>query len=326
MNKIRYADAGMDMKKMVLLFARNIWVILLVAVIGAVTSGAVYTIANTVPESQRQYRCVSKLYLDFATDETGEVYQAYNGYTWNDLMSTAPILDVTMQFLPAEYSRSEVTAATQATILSDLRLLTITITTNDPTKTMAIALATNQSLERLGDNAKEFLSIKTIETTDASLVVADSRLVQAVGVGFTVSLLLMVFVVLLLQIVDDRIVVAGDLRYVTEIPFAGYIGEEQNDIVKNADCENTFGYLHQKYQNLEVLVVKQGKAIEEKEWQNLRRASGIVLQIPYKRVHAAYLAYLLELLETQDCKVVGIAISDGDVKWLKRYYGRVWRS
>lgn len=332
MNKMKYADAGMDMKKTVLLFMQKIWAIFIISLIGAVLSGVIYTVAHTVPESEREYRSISKLYLDFAADETGEVYQAYNGYTWNDLMATEPILDVTMQNLPADYSRSEVVAATEATILSDLRLLTITITTNDPVRTTAIAVATNLSLESLGNTAKEFIDIRTVETTVASLVVADSRLVQAVVLGFVVVLVCMVFVVLLLQITDDRILVASDLRAVTDIPFIGYAPDatmktdKANRLLDSlrTDCENTFKHLHKEYGMLEVCIVKQGQSIEEKDWEKYKKAGGVVLQIPADCVHAVYLAYLLEQFRVQDCKIVGIAIADSNEKWLQRYYGRIW--
>ena len=88
MREIRYADAGMDMRKLLLCFMRKLWIALLAAVTGAVLGGAVYAAVRIVPESEREYQAMSKIYLDFAADETGEVYQAYNGYTWNDLMAT----------------------------------------------------------------------------------------------------------------------------------------------------------------------------------------------------------------------------------------------
>lgn len=147
MREIKYADAGLDMKKLALCFIRKIWIVLAAAAVGAVLGGLIYTAVRTVPESEREYQAMSKVYLDFAPDETGEVYQEYNGYTWNDLMATDPILDVTMRYLPEGYTREEVMAATEAEILSDLRLLTITVTTYSPERCNAILKATGQSLE-----------------------------------------------------------------------------------------------------------------------------------------------------------------------------------
>ena len=186
--KIRYSDAGMDIKKLVLCFAKRIWLAAAAGAAGAVIGGLVYLMVSVVPEAEREYQAISKVYLDFAPDETGEIYQAYNGYTWNDLMATDPILDVTMKYLPETYSREDVMGATKAEILSDLRLLTITVTTHDADSCNAILQATGQSLTDRGREAKEFRRIEVIRTTEAALVVADSRLVQAVLIGWTTGL------------------------------------------------------------------------------------------------------------------------------------------
>lgn len=111
--KIRYADAGMDIKKLALCFAKRIWLAAAAGAAGAVIGGLVYLMVSVVPEAEREYQAISKVYLDFAPDETGEIYQAYNGYTWNDLMATDPILDVTMKYLPETYSREDVMGATR---------------------------------------------------------------------------------------------------------------------------------------------------------------------------------------------------------------------
>ncbi|MCI6714916.1 MAG: hypothetical protein MR523_08235, partial [Lachnospiraceae bacterium] len=219
MSGIRYADAGMDMKKWILMLLHRFWMVLAAAAAGAVLGGIIYTVVHTVPESEREYRAVSKVYLDFATDESGQVYQEYNGYTWNDLMITDPILDLTMSYLSEDYTREEVMEATEATILSDLRLLTVTITTNHADRTDAILAATDQALEEYGSTAKEFIQIQVIQTTQASLVVADSRLVQAVVLGLVIAVAVVLMGMLLYYVLDDRILVASDVKQVTDVPF-----------------------------------------------------------------------------------------------------------
>ena len=76
MNKIRYADAGMDVRKLLLRFLQKIWIVGAATVLGALIAAGIYTVVRTVPEEEREYRAVAKLYLDFAADETGEVYKA----------------------------------------------------------------------------------------------------------------------------------------------------------------------------------------------------------------------------------------------------------
>lgn len=319
MQEIRYADAGMDLKKLGLCFIRKIWLVFLAAVAGAALGGIIYTISHIVPESEREYRAVSKVYLDFAVDETGEVYQAYNGYTWNDLMATDPILNVTMMNLSDDYTREEVVAAVEAEILSDLRLLTITVTTNDPDSCSDIMRAVGQSLTELGNTAKEFRQINVIQTTNAELVAADSRTVQAVLVGLVAAVILMLLSMMFYYVLDDRILVASDLKQVTDVPFVGY--SKAGDRL-NGEYESSLEYLKEQAGIVEVLAVKQNDVITQDRWHELCAANGVVAAVDYGKVHASFLSYILDQLKLRECKVIGVAIYGADEKFLHRYYGR----
>ena len=100
----RYADDGMDLKKYMMCLLGRLPLIFGALIGGALLGAVVYAAVRTVPESEREYQAFAKVYLDFAADETGEVYQAYNGYTWNDLMAADPIMELTLQNLPADYA------------------------------------------------------------------------------------------------------------------------------------------------------------------------------------------------------------------------------
>lgn len=352
MREIRYADAGLDIKKLALCFWKRIWMAAAAALAGAVLGALVYMAARVVPEDEREYRALSKIYLDFAPDETGEIYQEYNGYTWNDLMATDPILDGTMRYLSEDYSREEVMAATKAEILSDLRLLTVTVTTHDADRCNAILQATGQSLVDRGNAAKEFRQIEVIRTTQAKLLVADSKLLQAVLVGMVLAVVLVVLGMLLFYVLDDRIMVAVDLRAVTDVPFVGYgsveecagAGRAEGSAEEHAGCsredspgkgkkcigaegfqrayEDALGYLREKKGRIAVHSVVQGEVLTRERWQELCGAGGVVLEVPYGKVHAVYLSYVLEQFALRECAVVGVAVSGADSRFLKRYYGQ----
>ena len=319
MQGIKYADAGMDMKKLALCFIRKIWLVLLAAIVGAVLGGVIYEVSHIVPESEREYRAVAKIYLDFATDETGEVYQAYNGYTWNDLMATDPILNEIMLNLSEDYAREEVVAAIKAEILSDLRLLTITVTTHNPDRCSAIMSAAEQSLVELGNTAKEFRQINVIQTTEAELVVADLKTVQAVLVGLVTAVILMLIVMMLYYVLDDRILVASDLKQVTEMPFVGYAESGEK---LNGEYESNLAYLSGQTGTIEVLMITQNDTISQERWEELCAADGVVIAVDYGKVHAVFLGYIIEQLKTRGCRLTGTAIAGADEKFLHRYYGR----
>lgn len=326
MSGIRYADAGMDMKKWILMLLHRFWMVLAAAATGAVLGGIIYTVVHTVPESEREYRAVSKVYLDFATDESGQVYQEYNGYTWNDLMITDPILDLTMSYLSEDYTREEVMEATEATILSDLRLLTVTITTNHADRTDAILAATDQALEEYGSTAKEFIQIQVIQTTQASLVVADSRLVQAVVLGLVIAVAVVLMGMLLYYVLDDRILVASDVKQVTDVPFIGYAFTDRAEDVAvsrlQSDYVSTIAYLRKKHGEISEISVTRIDETAAGQSDQAENVNGIVLVIPYGKVHGTFLSYLIDQYRVQGCKIVGVAIADADAKFISRYYGR----
>lgn len=318
MRQIRYADAGMDMKKLLLCFLNKIWLVLIAVVIGAVLGGGIYMAVSVVPESEREYRAMAKVYLDFAPDETGEVYQAYNGYTWNDLMATDPFLNVTMDNLPQGYTREEVMAATKAEILSDLRLLTITITAKDPGRCNAILQATCRSLTARGDAAKEFKRIEVIQEMEARLVTADVRIFQAALVGCMAAVMFTLIGMMLYYVLEDRICVASDFKQVTDVPFLGYAGAAG---ALGADYERNLAYLKKKHGSIYVLSITQAEGIREEYWQELEQAGSVAAVVSFGKVHAVYFEYLLEQLRLRGCEPAGVAIADADGKFLRRYYG-----
>lgn len=315
-----YVNDGMDIKKYMLCLLGRLPLVLGAVVAGALIGLVVYTIVRMVPEAEREYSAFAKVYLDFAADETGEVYQAYNGYTWNDLMAADPIMELMLGNLPTDYTRAEAEAAIRAEILSDIRLLTITVTTNRAERTDAILGAAVQALETYGGQAKEFLEIHAIQKTEAKLVVADSRMAQAVFLGASLGLLLSLLGFSLCYVMDDRIFVAGDIRRVTEVSFLGYASGEET---LKRDYETNLAYLREKVGNIQICEVERGKSFSEKELQEMRRADGVVLSLPFGAVHGAFLSYVTEQLRTQDCTLCGVAVRDADGRFLRKYYGRL---
>ena len=328
MRERSYADEGMDVKKYMLCLLGRLPLLLTAAACGALLGALIYTIVRTVPESEREYQAFAKVYLDFAADETGEVYQAYNGYTWNDLMAADPIMDLTLAGLSADYTREETEEAMQAEILSDIRLLTLTVTTHSADRTDEILAAAVEGLETYGTQAKEFIGIKAVRVTQAKLLVADDRLMQAVLVGLFLCLFLTFLGVSLYYVMDDKIMVAGDVRKVTNVSFLGYVVGGENAADNNSvnevfvgDFEKNLSYLQDKLGTLQLCDLEPDKPFSAEDFEKMRKAKGVVLSVPYGKVHAACLSYVIEQLCSQDCMLCGVSIRNGDEKFLQKYYG-----
>ena len=150
MEKEIYKEQGMDMRKIFVRFIRLVWIPILAVLFGALAGAGIYEVTYLCTNGV-MYQGQSKIYIDFAPSAGEDTYhQYYNGYTWNDLMSTDPILDKTMENLSkagVDVAREEVAASTEAKILSDVRLLTIYITNSDQVLCGQIQEATEQTLE-----------------------------------------------------------------------------------------------------------------------------------------------------------------------------------
>lgn len=314
-----YADEGMDIKKYMLCLLGKLPLILGAVVGGALLGVIVYTVVRTVPEAEREYSAFAKAYLDFAADETGEVYQAYNGYTWNDLMAADPIMELTLGNLPADYTREEAEAAIKAEILSDIRLLTVTVTTNRSERTDAILGAAVQALETYGGQAKEFIEIHAIQQTEAKLVVADRRTAQAAFLGAFLGLLISLLGFSLYYVMDDRVFVAGDVKKVTDVPFVGYASGVET---LKEDYEKNLAYLREKIGEIQICELDGDAFFSEEELRDMRKAAGVVLSLPFGKVHGAFASYVMEQLKVQDCALCGVAVRDADERFLRRYYGK----
>ncbi len=328
---MKFGNEGMDCKKYFLLFLGKLWIAALAAVLGAVLGGGIYLFVHVALDRNREYRAESKIYLTFAPDESGEIYQAYNGYTWNDLMKTRPILDTTMAYLPDGYTQEEVAAATKAEILSDLRLLTITITTSDPARTAEILRATDLSLVELGKQAKEFIDIEIYQETEPQMVAADPRLLQAVLAGFMLALVFTLLAMALLYVLDDKIYVPGDLKSVTGLPFLGFSFTDRPDAGREKklcenlenDLERNRQHLAEKTGTLTVFGVTRNQTITEETCKMLREADGVLLAIPYGKMDRTTLGYRIGQLSLQECRLAGILIQDADMRLLRWYYNHL---
>lgn len=318
MKSSSYVNEGMDLKKYMICLWRRLPYVIAIGVTAALLFAGLYTVSRTVPEGEREYQAFAKVYLDFAADETGEVYQAYNGYTWNDLMAADPIMDLTLSYLSRDYTREEVQAALKAEILSDIRLLTVTVTTNRGERTEAILHAAVQALTAYGKQAKEFIEIGVIQETEAKLMVADSRLLQAVLLGLFLGLFFALLAVALRGIFEAGILVAGDLKKVTDVSFYGYTDGPGN---LREDYENNLAYLREKAGDVTVCEASPDHSFSEDDFCNLRKA-GVVLSVPFGKANAAWVSYVIDQLAAQDCVLLGVAIRDCDAGFLRKYYGR----
>lgn len=205
-----YLNRGMDLKRLIMYFQRKIWIILLLAAVGAAIGGISYQIIRSV-RMPVEYTAVSKLYIRFGYDESGEVYQYYNGYTWNDLLDTDPIMDLVMKNLPG-YEREAVQAATKAEILSDIRLLTITVSGGNEKFVREIRDAVEDGLIEYARESEELQQIRVIRSDAPQRIYWDNRTTAACVTGAVILGLLAFFICAFHYALDDAVYIQADVE------------------------------------------------------------------------------------------------------------------
>ncbi len=205
-----YLNKGMDLKRLALYLQKKIWLVIMLAILGATCGGIIYQVVRAV-KMPVEYEAVSKLYISFGHDETGEVYQYYNGYTWNDLLDTDPILDIVMSALPG-YEKEQVQEATTAEILSDIRLLTITVKGDNEKFVREIRNAVESGLREYARVSKELDQIEVIRSGAPERVYWDDRTTAACVTGAVILGILAFLAIGFSYALDESVYVQEDVE------------------------------------------------------------------------------------------------------------------
>ena len=208
---VQHANESMNWRSFLLRYRRMIWLVPLAAVAGALLGALIYGVIWLSMSGQRQYQQTSKYYLTFGYEENGEVADYYNAYTWNDLIfSITSISDVIEDELPDGVTIEDAQEAIEADILSDVRVLTITVTHADPDAVQQMTNAVEDALVRYGANAVQFTSIDFLSSSEVEAVVISDRTRNAVLLGAVLGFLAAAVWLWLRELLDDGIYVPED--------------------------------------------------------------------------------------------------------------------
>lgn len=228
MSEKEWMKEGIDLRLEALLFKKKIWFSLAGLLFGVLLAAGIYFLTHVTFAPAREYEAVSKLYLTFATDENGDAYQYYNGYTWNDLMQTEPIMNQILANT-SSFDEALVREAVSADILSDIRLLTVTVRSHDKALTDAVIRATENAVVSFGDAMEEFDKIEVIEHGIGSLVIFEDETVRVAIFGGVVGLLISVLYLAFLRTIDTSIYVPSDFEKRYHIPVLNVTFENMDD-------------------------------------------------------------------------------------------------
>lgn len=230
----KYGKEPLDMRLCFLRLLRKAWLVLAMAVLGAVLFGGIYFLSHVVYGPAREYRTESEFYIEYVNAVTNEQqYTFYNKETWESLIHTDLFMDTVMECVQTqnavpdhEITRQEVSDAIFATLLTDVRIVHVTVTTNSPSLTMAITNALEPAFEKFGASQREVDEVRAILIPEeASLTVIDNRTARACILGAVIFVCFTLFFMYLYVVLDTSVYVPLEFERRFGIPMEIASGE-----------------------------------------------------------------------------------------------------
>lgn len=307
-----YMKQGMDLKRLVLVLGRKLWLILAAVVLGAVLGGITYKVVTNITNGEPEYRASADYYISFF--ESGPDY--YNAYTWDNILRDDPIVDYALTLLPAEITKDMVKAAVSGEMLGDYRILTVHV--NAPTKELAdiIAKAYQDSLWNFGQKMDLLDKVELWSQEEAVLFEKNTKTANATFLGALIAGILVIFGLWFYYILEDAVYVEkdGELRF--GLPVYGLLTKGNDELQKQMFGDN----LRFVFEEKQVETWNGEMVPSEEDYERLRNAENLLIQIPWGKNNCRQVERVFRQLELQKVQVKGIMITDADDRFVKAYY------
>lgn len=243
----RYGRETLDMRLFVLLLLKKAPLILFAGILGALGIGGPYFLLKVTFGPAKEYEAVTDFYIDYAMQEDGTQHTYINFATWNQLVKDDVFTDRILTHMSglteggadlaaleqaAGITKEELRGYLSATVLSDTRIATTTVRTNDPALTVRIEKALVQAMFDFGERQKEIAEIRILqEPTEASLVIADVRTFRACMLGAVVFAFAASLYVSLYCVLDEGIHIPATFERRFGTPMLGTIRSRELSVL-----------------------------------------------------------------------------------------------
>ena len=343
-----YGKEPFDLRLTVLRLLRRLPAVAAAAALGTLLLGGGYYLKNVVFAQDRVYAARSVYRVEYAVEEERDVATVYiNETSWNTYLRTRSFLD-SLQRRMEELNREqefqltmdddELQGTLTAVLASDLRVPSVTATTDSPEKSVRIA----QAVERVmtldfPEGVREIDAIMVIDPGDtAREVIPDVRPGRAFLLGAVVSLFFAIVAALWLEVWADSIwlpstlvkryglktlgtmesrELGGNIAYF----FAGKTRVAVCGLQEPSDGEQVLEQLKAKTEfPLEWFAVS-SPLLSPEVCRTLREADGLLLAVRAGAHAGRRLEHALMYLEQQDCEVTAVLLWKADQRLIREY-------
>lgn len=340
MEKERFMQEGIDLKRLFLLFIKRIWIIVAAIVGGALIGALLYNGVTSVTNGEKKYRVSSDYYITFNFAQFENSTDYYNAYTWDSILRDDPIVDYALSLLPDNVTKDQILSSVTGEMLGDYRILTVNVTTTDAELSKLIADAYEKSLAHFAQKIDMLKQIELFSKGEPYPVDLNTRTKNAAFLGGLLGGLFSLFILMILYLLDDAVYVETDFTKRYDIPFLGavtnqkdekYLSElqanykyictdEKGYYLVNASTSHTLEnpcipILMEKCKGIKKQIV-----LKTESFEDIRNCGGAIILIPFGKTNGKITTKLINLLKKQDCNIAGAILTDADDRFLKNYY------
>lgn len=340
MEKEKYMQEGVDIKRLFLLFVRKIWLVVLAVILGSIIGALIYTVVTSYTNGEEKYRVSCDYYITFNFEQFENSTDYYNAYTWDSILRDDPVVDYAMTELSDSVTKEQVLSAVTGEMLGDYRILTVNVTTTDPVLSQNIANAYVVSLEHFASEVDMLKKISLWSSGTPEHINENTRTKNAAFLGGLVSCLLSLFILFITYLLDDAIYVETDFSKRYAIPFLGTVTnkKEERRLQELYDnyrylCQDERGYYLVNVATSETIEnacvplltercpgIKKQILLKDTGFDEIRNSGGVILLIPYGQTNGKIMNKQILSLQKQDCNIAGAILTDADDRFLKSYY------
>lgn len=336
---------GVDSAAMLATLITKLPVLLVLAVAGAILGSGLHLIITFFQTREPVYISETEYYIDFAQGRY-EAKDYYNDFTWNDVLSTDPILGKAMEFLGENYDREQIKNMISADILSDVRYLTITVKGGNAELVGRVKDEIGKALEEYAQLRDEFDSIEKIKDLEIIQEQPQYFTLRAALLGAFLFAAVGIFVILLQFCTGSEFYTKSDISKLFGIPVYGLtVRNRQKNNRSDALLEHQSARLAEnmrmladRYPELYLMDASNGDEaraflrdietcdIETDEmkpycFEKDNKACAILVVIPFGRHYREKITDEINDAKQRDCTIVGAVLTDVDRRWAHIYYG-----
>lgn len=306
----------MDSKACLVTLLQKIPQMLIVGVAGALLGSGLYLLIATIENRVPKYMVETEYYVDFAEGRL-EAKDYYNAFTWNDVIHTDFILGKIMEKMGESYERSEIGDMIAGDILSDVRYLTIQVKGEDADLVETVNREVQIALEQFSMEKDEFDTIYQIENSGVHEIVPPKYTLRVIALGSVIGFFVAFFWYFVQFSIGDCLYTKTDVMKFLEIPCIGILTKKQNQELEK-EYQYNKEYLERQHTQLVYLDFEK-EEINNIWYEKTRSMDGIVLCLPFGKKCVRKTLDMMENLQLQDCKVVGVVLTQAEDSWLKLY-------